>query len=138
MQADEGTSAPRELRSRIDHRSGKRVLVHDASFWQMHIAERRRLGQSVHTYCSAQGLAPSTFRRWAQRLEDRESSPGPEPGKAKVAFLRVPIGSSRRDAAADSVIEVSLGSGVRVKLTGAAALQVVGAVLGCVERAAQS
>ena len=138
MQLDEGTSAAREPRSRIDHRSGKRVLVHDAPFWQMHVVERRRLGQSVHTYCSAQGLAPSTFRRWAQRLEDGESSPGPEPGQAKVAFLKLPIGSSRRDAAADSVIEVGLGSGVRVKLTGVAAMQVLGAVLGCVERAVQS
>ena len=62
MQADEGAAATREPRSRIDHRTGKRVLVYDASFWQMHVAERRRLGQSVHTYCTAQGLALSTFR----------------------------------------------------------------------------
>jgi len=138
MQADEGAAATREPRSRIDHRTGKRVLVYDASFWQMHVAERRRLGQSVHTYCTAQGLALSTFRRWAQRLEDRASSPGRAPGEAKVAFLKVPIGHSRREAAADSAIEVCLGSGVRVTLAGVAAQQLLGALLACVEHAAQS
>lgn len=138
MHTEDGTSALPEARSRIDHRTGKRVLIYDAPFWQAHVVERKRLGQTVHTYCTTQGLALSTFRRWAQRLEGRKSSPGREPGEAKVAFLKVPIGSSRHEAAGDSVIEVSLGSGVRVKLTGAAALQILGAVLACVERAPPS
>jgi hypothetical protein len=138
MQADEGTPAMREPRSRIDHRTGKRMLIYDASFWEMHVAERRRLGQTVHTYCAAQGLALSTFRRWAQRLGGREGSSVQEPSEAKVAFLKVPLGSPRREAAGDSAIEVCLGTGVRVKLSGAAARQVLSAVLACVERAVQS
>lgn len=32
MQTEEGTPAPRETRSRFDHRTGKRVLIYDASF----------------------------------------------------------------------------------------------------------
>lgn len=142
MQTNEGTAAP-EPRSRFDHRTGKRVRIYDASFWQMHIAERRKLGQSVHTYCTVQGLALSTFRRWAQRLEDRSSKsmrgpPSVREADSKVAFLKVPLGNSRGEVAGDAVIEVSLGSGVRMKLSGAAALQVLSALLVCVERAAQS
>ncbi len=141
MQTDERTATP-EPRSRLDHRTGKRVRIYDASFWQMHIAERRRLGQSVHTYCTAQGLALSTFRRWAQRL-DGCSKGSREPrsmrkGDAKVAFLKVPLGDARDETAAESMLEVTLGSGVRMKLSGGAALQVVSALLVCVERAAQS
>lgn len=92
----------------------------------------------MHTYCTAQGLALSTFRRWAQRLEGRVSSPGHENGAAKAAFLEVPIGNSRHETAGDSALEVSLGSGVQVKLAGAAALQVLEVVLTYVKRAAQS
>jgi len=137
MQAEEETSTPHEARSRFDHRTGKRVLIYDTSFWQTHVAERRRLGQSVHAYCTAQGLALSTFRRWAQRLEGRESVPH-ERGATNVAFLEVPIGSSRHQPAGDCALEVTLGSGVCVKLAGPTALQVLEMVLACVKRAAQS
>jgi hypothetical protein len=137
MQTEEGTPAPREARSRTDHRTGKRVFIYDASFWQAHVAERRRLGQSVHAYCTTQDLALSTFRRWAQRLEGRESLPR-EPGAATVAFLEVPIDGSRHKVAGDCALEVDLGSGVRVKLAGASALQVLELALACIRRAAQS
>jgi hypothetical protein len=136
MQTEEGMPAPREARSRFDHRTGKRVLIYDAPFWQARVTERKRLGQSVHAYCTAHGLALSTFRRWAQRLEGRARLPR-EPGATNVAFLEVPIGSSRHTAAGDCALEVSLGSGVRVKLAGTAALQVLEVALACIKRAAQ-
>jgi hypothetical protein len=137
MQADDGTAKTRETRSRIDHRTGKRVFIHDASFWQPHVEEQARLGQSVHAYCTERGLALSTFRRWAQRLEGREKVPARGRREAKVAFLEVPIGRARQQAAL-SPIEVSLGQAVRIRLEGEAAVRVLGLVLACVERAAQS
>jgi hypothetical protein len=38
MQADDGTAKSRETRSRINHRTGKRVFIRDAPFWQTHVA----------------------------------------------------------------------------------------------------
>jgi hypothetical protein len=138
MQADDGTAKRHETRSRIDHRTGKRVFIHDASFWRTHVEERARLGQSVHAYCMERGLALSTFRRWAQRLQGREKAPARERGGAKVAFLEVPIERARHEAAALSPIEVSLGPAVRIRLEGEAAVRVLRLVLARVERAAQS
>lgn len=137
MQMDEGTQATRGERSRIDHRTGKRVRIYDASFWEVQVAERSKLGQSVRTYCMARGLALSTFRRWAQRLEGGANSPQRKPGKANVSFLKIPLGNAQGEAAGDAV-EVGLGSAVRVKLSGAGAQQVLAAVLARVEGAGRS
>jgi hypothetical protein len=137
MQSDDGAAKTRETRSRIDHRTGKRVFLHDASFWQRHVEERARLGQSVHAYCMERGLALNTFRRWAQRLEGREKAPTRKQGKAKVAFLQVPIERAQHEAAL-SPIEVSLGPAVRIRLEGEAAVRVLGLVLARLECASQS
>jgi hypothetical protein len=136
MQADDGTPKIRETRSRLDHRTGKRVLIHDASFWRMHVEEQARLGKSVHAYCTERGLALSTFRRWAQQLEGRKESSAPGQGEAKLGFLEMPIGPPHE--AALSPIEVSLGPAVRIRLQGEAAVRVLGLVLARIECATQS
>ena len=126
------------MRSRLDHRTGKRIFIHDASFWTAHVEGRRRLGESVHAYCTARGLALSTFRRWAQRLEGREKSTAPGPSAGAARFLDVPIVAAAGQGSVGAVVEVGLGGGLQVKLTGADAARVIGLVMGRIERAAQS
>jgi hypothetical protein len=137
MQSDDEIAKTRETRSRIDHRTGKRVFIHDASFWRTHVEERARLGQSVHAYCIERGLALNTFRRWAQRLQGRDKASARERGEAKVAFLQVPIERAQHKGAL-SPIEVSLGPAVRIRLEGEAAVRVLGLVLARIECATQS
>jgi len=59
---------PSGLRSRLDPRSGKYVLMQPESFWRDHETRRRANGASVADYCDANGLARSTFQRWVSRL----------------------------------------------------------------------
>lgn len=135
----QGVATPGEaMRSRVDHRTGKRILIHDASFWTAHVAERRRLGESVHAYCTARGLALSTFRRWAQRLEGRDKSSAQAISAGAARFLDVPIVAAAGQRSVEAVVEVGLGGGLQVKLTGAVASRVIGLVMGRIERAAQS
>jgi hypothetical protein len=136
MAADQEIPTSCETRSRIDHRSGKRVFLHGESFWRPHVEERARLGQSVSAYCRERGLALSTFRRWAQQLEGRKRVPARGRSQAKVAFLEVPIKRARKEAAL-SPIEVSLGEAVRIRIEGEAAARVLRLVLESVERAVQ-
>jgi hypothetical protein len=136
MAVDQEIPASCETRSRIDHRSGKRVFLHDVSFWRPHVEERARLGQSVSAYCRERGLALSTFRRWVQQLEGRENSPARRRSEAKVAFLEVPIARARKEAAL-SPIELSLGPALRIRIEGEAAARVLRLVLESVERAMQ-
>ncbi len=135
----QGVARPEEARrSRVDHRTGKRIFIHDASFWTAHVEGRRQLGESVHGYCTARGLALSTFRRWAQRLEGRERSSAPGTSAGAARFLDVPIVAAAGQRSAEAVVEVGLGGGLQVKLTGADAARVIGLVVGRIERAAQS
>jgi hypothetical protein len=121
-----------EKRSRIDHRTGKRIYQHDAAFWRGHVEEWARLGESVSAYCMTHGFATSTFRRWAQRL----SAQGQRPTSDKKAdFLQVPIVAARNDEAVSDSVEMSLADGMRIKLEGAAARRAIELVLLRLERA---
>lgn len=119
--------AASSVRQRVDPRTGKLLTLHDASFWREHDAERRRCGQSVVEYCAAQGLALSTFRRWASRFNQESGTPD----ASSPPFLALPIRSNERACNAASVIavEVVLGEGVSVKLGGEAGARVIECVL---------
>lgn len=56
------------LRSRIDHRTGRRVYQQGEAYWAEHDTRWRQSGQTRREYCEANGVAISTFRRWGQRL----------------------------------------------------------------------
>jgi hypothetical protein len=134
MQADDGTAKRHETRSRIDHRTGKRVFIHDASFWRAHVEERKN-GRGSSNRCTR--TARSAVLRLAHFVAGCSGWKGArerrrERGEAKVAFLEVPIERARHEAAL-SPIEVSLGPAVRIRL----AVRVLRLVLARVERAAQ-
>lgn len=135
MQADESEKEHGEKRSRIDHRSGKRIFLHDATFWSARIAERERLGETVHAYCTSRGLALSTFRRWAQRLDGERPSAH---AARQAKFLEVPIVEREAQSGAEAAIEVGLQGGVQVKLSGDAAMRVIALVVSRVERAVRT
>ncbi|MCC6213094.1 MAG: hypothetical protein IT513_18800 [Burkholderiales bacterium] len=97
----------------------------------------RRLDESAHGYCTARGLALSTFRRWAQRLEGREKPRAPTKPAGAGRFLDVPIVTAGQRPG-EAAVELGLGAGVQVKLTGADAARVIGLVVAVIERAAQS
>ena len=136
MQGEEGTVASAGVRSRMDPRTGKRMYIHDAAFWQERVEERARLGESVRAYCAARGLAMNTFRRWVCRLR-KDSKPAARTQMNKT-FIEVPIAKAAQASGAGCAIEVRLGRGVRVKLEGEAALRALGLVLGRLEQAVQS
>ena len=54
----QGEGAPR---SRIDHRTGRRVYQQDESYWAEQERRWRQSGQSRREYCEANGLAISTL-----------------------------------------------------------------------------
>jgi len=136
METGTETTSATALRTRIDHRTGQRIYIYDAAYWRGHVAERERLGVSVHEYCTGRGLALSTFRRWAQRLaNDGGSGKNVRAAKSSTpGFVELALGAGAGEPGLASV-EVSLGASVRVKVQGKAAEQVLGLVLSGVERA---
>ncbi len=137
METEVQTTDAAAVGTRIDHRTGQRIFVYDAGFWGRHVEERSRLGVSVHEYCTGRGLALSTFRRWAQRLGKGEGRVKHSRSAKAVAFVELPISAGAREPVHASV-EVSLASGVRVKVQGKAAERVLALVLASVERAARA
>lgn len=125
-QAAAGVQEP-GVRLRIDPRTGKMLMLRDASFWREHDAERRRRGQSIVEYCAAHDLARSTFRRWATRF-NREMGAASATESNQPSFLTVPIRADS-GACSDAAVEVALGPGVTVKLTGEAAARAIETVL---------
>ena len=59
----------------------------------------------------------SSFRWWRRRL------PQGDAGQAEVSFLPIPMNGSGGDG--DTVVEIELRSGTRLRFAGAAALQAV-------------
>ena len=50
---------------------------HDAAYWADLLAGQAQSGQSVKSYCQAQGVHPSSFFRWKKVLKpDTASAPG--------------------------------------------------------------
>ena len=122
--------AMRAPRKRIDPRTGKVMLLHDAAFWREHEARRQDAGQSINQYCKARGLALSTFRRWSTRFR-AEKAGAVSTGSAKqpgAAFLKVPIHRST-PLHTPARVEVVLGAQLGVKLEGEAATRVIALVM---------
>lgn len=120
---------PPSVRRRIDPRTGKMLMLHDASFWREHDAERRRRGQSVVEYSSEHGLALSTFRRWATRLKAHaQDGTGSAPADG-AAFLAVPIRAATSPLRSEALVEVLFETGITVKLAGDAAARVLETVM---------
>ena len=128
------------VRSRLDPRTGKQVLILGESFWRDHEARRKAAGTSLVDYCATNQLAVSTFRRWVARFEGR-LAPGPrrapgrdEPKGQSAAFLSMPIRAaaptvqSSSDPARVSPIEID-AAGVTVRLYDEAARHVIESLL---------
>lgn len=78
-----------QLHARIDWRTGRPMQMHDAAFWHAHVARRVEQGLSVKAYCEANGLAKSTFRRYATTNGAR--SPDPRGASSPAPSRFVPV-----------------------------------------------
>jgi hypothetical protein len=125
-QGEEGVHV--QPHTRIDWRTGRPVQVMGAAFWEEHARRRIEQGLSVAAYCEANGLAKSTFRRYASA--GRTGVPGSQAhaqaGAQPSRFM--PIGGSAAPAEAMAV-EVETGEGLKLRLVGAAAERLVQHVL---------
>jgi hypothetical protein len=77
-----------------------------ADEWAERIAAQQRSGRSVKEFCKAQGLTECSFYAWRKRL--RESGP--------VRFALVERGARRQERTAESVVELVLASGERLRI----------------------
>lgn len=117
---------------RIDWRTGKLMMVRDDAFWLEHETRRREQGLSIPEYCSANGLALSTFRHRVGRLVREEAgvAPAAEPLRQRGAqgrFIALPHGAEPSSRSAE--IEVRLPGRMTLHLQGAAAQQVLDRIL---------
>jgi hypothetical protein len=128
-EAEDGQRARLQPHTRIDWRTGRPMLVRGAAFWKEHDARRIEQGLSVSAYCQANGLAMSTFRRYVTR--DNASSQGAAArAQATVPPSRfVPVHGTAVTAGAMAV-EIETGDGMKLRLSGAAADQLLQHVLG--------
>lgn len=121
---------PLQPPTRIDWRTGRPMLVHGAAFWKEHAARRLEQGLSVAAYCEANGLAKSTFRRYASAGGAGGSQ------RAGAAHAQVPAEPSRfvplhgTSAPAEAlVVELETCDGMKLRLGGSAAERLVQHVL---------
>lgn len=114
--------------TRIDWRTGRPVQVMGAAFWKEHARRRIEQGLSVAAYCDANGLAKSTFRRYASA--DRAGSQGidaPAPTPTQPSRF-MPIRGSAAPVEA-MVVEIETGEGMKLRLGGVAAERLLQHVL---------
>ena len=118
-ESEAGTSA---RRLRMDHRTGKPVLLREATFWQEH--ERRRIeqGLSIPAYCKANGLSISTYRH---RMNPRSRKSAVPAAQALPQFVAVqaPVAATM-----EHPVEVLAGE-MTLRLHGTAAEKVLQRVL---------
>ena len=128
-----------EVRSRLDPRSGKRVLMQPESFWRDHEIRRKASGASVADYCEANELARSTFQRWVSRLAGRGArGPGvsrdlarqmaPAAGFAPMP-IHSPVLSTSAKVARSAPIEIDGAGGMTVRLYDEAAHRAIELIL---------
>lgn len=119
----EGEERPQlQPHTRIDWRTGRPMLVRGAAFWKAHAARRLEQGLSVAAYCEANGLAKSTFRRYAcvggaggsQRTDSVHAQVPVQPSRF------VPLHGPAATAEA-MIVEIETGDGMKLRLGGAAA-----------------
>ena len=124
-----------------------RYYRHGEPFWRELIARQEQSGMGVRKFCSANGVAPSTFQK--RRAMLREDSAGgalaslstPEAMFIAVAEVRddasrasrtrrplLPQAPAPRTSTADSVVVTS--GGMRIEMTGAHADRIVRHLLG--------
>lgn len=110
---------------KIDWRTGKPMVAYDDAFWQDHERRRVEQGLSIRQYCSAHGLALSTYRhRVSGRSRSSKARSAPGATAVSASFVEV----KRSQPAAACVIEVVV-QGVTLRLTGEPAQQVLTRVL---------
>jgi hypothetical protein len=79
------------------------------SYWRIVIGRWRRSGQSVRTFCRAEGISEPSFYGWRRRLE-----PADQP---KPAFLPVHLVANQADQPATQAIEVVLVNGRTLRVS---------------------
>jgi len=124
--ADSGSAEQPQPKPRIDWRTGRPMLKHGAAFWKEHDARRLEQGLSVPAYCKANGLAKSTFSRYACEGKTATQQAEARPKSTHV----VPVhGTAAKVQAEAMVVEVDTGQGMKLRLAGAAAERLVQQVL---------
>ena len=77
-----------------------------AEEWAERIAAQRSSGMSVKQFCKEHGLAECSFYSWRKRLRE----------EGAVRFALVESGARRQERTAESVVEVVLTSGERLRI----------------------
>jgi hypothetical protein len=77
-----------------------------ADEWAERIGAQRRSGMSVKQFCKEQGLTEYSFYAWRKRLQER----GP------VRFALVEKSARRQERTAESVLELVLTTGERLRI----------------------
>lgn len=106
--------------TRIDWRTGRPTQVMGAEFWKEHAVRRMEQGLSVAAYCDANGLAKSTFRRYAAAgRTDLQGSPAHAQGAKQTCGFIALAGSITPTES--MVVEIETGNGMKLRLSGSAA-----------------
>lgn len=113
-------------RLRTDHRTGKPVLLRDATFWKEHEQLRLQQGVSVPAYCAANGLALSTFRHRTSGRRRGAAKPAQSEASTGAKFVAVDLAAAA--SAAAPTVEIVAGA-LTMRLSGEAAERVLARVL---------
>lgn len=77
-----------------------------ADEWAERIAAQQRSGISVKQFCKEQGLTECSFYSWRKRLQE----------KGPVRFALVERSARRQERAAETVLELVLATGERLRI----------------------
>ena len=77
-----------------------------ADEWAERIAAQQRSGMSVKQFCKEQGLTEYSFYGWRKRLQE----------KGSVRFALVERSGRRQERTAESVLELVLATGERLRI----------------------
>jgi hypothetical protein len=86
--------------------------------WRALIVEQRSSGESIEAFCKKRAVPRSSFNKWRSKLE---ALPAPK-------FLPLPIRATSAGVTPAEAVELDV-SGVRVRLSGAAATPIVDAIV---------
>jgi transposase len=77
-----------------------------ADVWAERFAAQRRSGMSVKQFCKEQGLTECSFYAWRKRLQEKEP----------VRFALVERSARRQERTAETVLELVLATGERLRM----------------------